>query len=81
MLLEIIGRSYPFAYACTSPIDLVQALEDLRSPDDIPILRSCPPRMQTFLSKMLAKNSKMRASAGWVNLNIVLLWMLRVSLD
>lgn len=64
MLLEIWGKFYPFQTCCSSPIELVQSLEDIRRPDDIPILSSCPSQMKHFVCSMLTKDAVARATSG-----------------
>lgn len=69
MLLELWKKEYPFKHCCSSPIELVQTLEDIVRVEDLPQLRSCPYHMRDFIASLLEKDPGKRGSSGYVPLN------------
>lgn len=65
MLLELWTKEYPFKHSCSSPIELVQTLEDITRVEDLVQLRNCPHHMQDFIADLLEKDPSKRASSGY----------------
>lgn len=65
MLLELWTKEYPFKHSCSSPIELVQTLEDIVLVEELAQLRNCPPNMREFIAALLEKDSSRRASSGY----------------
>ena len=72
MLLELWTKEYPFKHSCSSPIELVQTLEDIVLVEDLMQLRSCPPNMREFIAALLEKDSSRRASSGYPSVHSVI---------
>lgn len=64
MLLELWTKEYPFKNTCSSPIELVQTLEDIVRVEDLSQLRSCPFHMSDFIAALLEKDALKRATSG-----------------
>lgn len=65
MLLELWTKEYPFKNSSSSPIELVQTLEDITRVEDLVQLRSCPYHMRDFIAELLEKDPSRRASSGY----------------
>jgi serine/threonine protein kinase len=63
MLLELWTKEYPFKNTCSSPIELVQTLEDITRVEELTQLQSCPFHMSDFIAALLEKDSNTRASS------------------
>jgi len=64
MLLELWTKEYPFKNSCSSPIELVQTLEDIVMVQSLAQLRTCPPNMRDLIAALLEKDPMRRSSSG-----------------
>lgn len=73
MLIELWEKRFPFQDSCTSPIELVQRLEDSRANECVDIIpKSGSRNFRRFLSATLFADPTSNKNTGWVGAQSIL---------